>query len=123
MLLFWWAMFGWVMPTLVLLAPDVAQRQRRLLARSCSTHHGEQTWPARLRGHLAGLSDAVEYNLCGLLSPAARPVDGEGDAGDSPSGGRPQLSAVAVLTVRWTTLVFIVWIACWSLAPLYALPE
>lgn len=123
MLLFWWVMVGWVLPTLVLLLPGLAQRQRRLLTRSRNTHDGQQSWLSLLQGRLASCSDAVEYMLCGLLTHHTPPVGGEGEALRGLCEAPLDLPAFATLSVRWTTLVFIVWIVCWSIAPLYASPR
>lgn len=122
-LLFGWLVVGWLLPTLLLLQPEAGGAGAR--RRRSQRRRGQRGVAARC---LAGLGGAVAWLeghlLTGLHSLRAVRVPVEAPAGrqtvqyrDMPPDDLP---AALQLLLRWVTVLLPLWMACRTVAPMYA---
>ncbi|KAL4436876.1 hypothetical protein ABPG75_004015 [Micractinium tetrahymenae] len=123
-LLFGWLVVGWLLPTLLLLQPQArsASARRR---RSQQRQSGRRGVAARC---LAALGSALAWLeghlLTGLRSLRSTRVPAEPPAGQQAVQYRDMppddLPAALQLLLRWVTVLLPLWMACRTLAPMYA---
>ncbi len=122
-LLFGWLVVGWLLPTLLLLRPEAGSASAR--RRRSQRRHAHRGVGARC---LAGLGSALAWLeghvLTGLHSLRSVRVPVEAPAGrravqyrDMPPDDLP---AALQLLLRWVTVLLPLWMACRTVAPMYA---
>lgn len=129
-LLFVWVVAGWLLPTLVLMLPEVAGRRARRRQgrrdRSGAQAHG----PVR-NGPCAAVATWVQRGAAALESwlrellmveSCAQPGESEGEEWGERGDQILQLPPAGVLCVRWFVLAILLWVSCCAVAPLFVPP-